>query len=501
MSVKHVFWVLAFFCKARPPPPPPLSSSLSSSSPFPGSACSVADQLDICQPPLFPASSPYLLRTSSFLLRHLPPDAFKPADLSDLATAVRSFHDLLLSLFGNDSKKLTVILERRRQTIKQIGEGGRRRRQQVTASHSDLDGRGREAQTRATAGHTEYGDEELLLSSDADLTSSSSLGVEDNRRTHTKRVLSAESGATLLGHIDSYVRLQALLLSLLKKHLFGLHVSQRIYLLEDISSLSDIWPVHARRHSKYPELLLALQVGQQRSSSPSSRAPPHCPPRPRQEENNSSHVKWEDTQEQNRKDYDGEEVRGASASGSQQLQPPGSPPFSACQHERLPPSPTSRPHGRASSSSSSSSPPSAYTAISSYPPQGSAKEAGETEQEEEVGSIHLELPPVIVALLQSIYYRLPPLCLRTLCRLLSALHTLRFTHEGKDSPTRTRFSCSPHRKDLTWANPLLHVIGREGMRKAGPSTPEEMAEFLLRYYVDLECFDVCIEPLTFYVEK
>ncbi|EPR59850.1 hypothetical protein TGDOM2_291350, partial [Toxoplasma gondii GAB2-2007-GAL-DOM2] len=111
------------------------------------------------------------------------------------------------------------------------------------------------------------------------------------------------------------------------------------------------------------------------------------------------------------------------------------------------------------------------------------------------------LSPALVSLLRSIYYRLASLNLRLLSLLMASLHGLHFSHQGPYAPSRTQQLCAPHKKDVHWANAFLHIIGREGMRKAGSATPEEMAEFLLRYYVDLESFDVCIEPLTFYLEK
>nr|CEL68556.1 TPA: hypothetical protein BN1204_043090 [Neospora caninum Liverpool] len=111
------------------------------------------------------------------------------------------------------------------------------------------------------------------------------------------------------------------------------------------------------------------------------------------------------------------------------------------------------------------------------------------------------LSPALVSLLRSIYYRLASLNLRLLSLLLASLHSLHFSHEGPSPPSRTQQLCAPHNKDAHWANAFLHILGRESMRKVGTATPEEMAEFLLRYFVDLECFDVCVEPLTFYVEK
>ncbi|PHJ19216.1 hypothetical protein CSUI_006948 [Cystoisospora suis] len=498
LSVKHLFWALAFFCKARPP----LSYSLSPSSPVQTTKPNIPSHL------VFPVSSPYLLRTSSFLLRTLPQEAFKAADLNDLATAVRSFHDVLLSLLNNDVKRLNLILKKRKSTLKELerrgkeGGKGRRLREQLAAMSDDtptMKGRGVAKSTAAHSSNNLEGERSLLRdgsstsSCPSALFSSSQLDQDGKSSDLIKQIyLSEESTSILIDYLDSYLRLQDLLFTLLRRHLFGLHVSQRIYILEDISALSDVWPAHARRPSKSPELLLALQVGQRGTVSSSSLAP-HT------EKNNSSS---DSVERETRKENRGEvfsEIPMNSATEVVDLAQPSTRSSVSSLPERqdiVVPSPSLRNQVKEEASSSSSQPMLLPTTSHLH-----ILSKEESDQREELVPEQVELPPVVVALLQSIYYRLPPLCLRTLCRLLSALHTLGFTYEGRDTPTRTRFHCSPHRKDLTWSNPLLHVIGREGMRKASPATSEEMAEFLLRYYVDLECFDVCIEPLTFYIEK
>ncbi|PFH31986.1 hypothetical protein BESB_019270 [Besnoitia besnoiti] len=442
LATKSLLRALTFFCKAR-------TASLVAELSAP--PASPADAL--CAAPSPCSVSFPLFHVASCLADKLPPHAFCSDDLADLSTAVRCLDALLLSACPA-SHSLALLLQdfcsgaedEAFQTLR--GERG-----------TNPSGRSGDASGASPSAHETGGAAHALDAANLPLSSASSSPSPAAPPAAFAPLAGAVSGgsspASLRPWLALYVRLQARFLSLLKLHLSNLHPFQRISVLDQMLATSSLFPPEARREPKHAALLCALRsLGHAEAVTP-----------------------------------EGTRSAGEGAAGAEDLAP--------TQSARPPAGAAAVAGGRGDAAVSGHG---AAGSPLEPPPSGSALSAPSSSEAAAPRSPPV-LSPAIVSLLRSIYYRLASLNLRLLSLLLASLHAVHFSFQGPTPPTRTQQLCAPHKKDVHWSNAFLHILGREGMRKVGTATPEEMAEFLLRYYVDLECFDVCIEPLTFYVEK
>ncbi|CDJ35784.1 LOW QUALITY PROTEIN: uncharacterized protein EMH_0087680 [Eimeria mitis] len=105
------------------------------------------------------------------------------------------------------------------------------------------------------------------------------------------------------------------------------------------------------------------------------------------------------------------------------------------------------------------------------------------------------LHPVLRRLILSVFYRLPCISLRLLVELMEALRTCGFPQREQTE------GLSPHGKSCRWRRPLMQALAREAIRKMHQATPNTLVTFLALFYLELDGFDVSLDPLIYGMQR